>query len=556
MTRSLLWMLGIAAAHSACYGSTTSWIDSQADVPDSTRVDAQQCASLPTGRVVAHRLNKLEYDNSVRDLLGDTSRPSQAFASLDDLDVEGGFDNNSALQHVNAQVLADWMAAAEKVAQAAVGRPTVMTCAPSPTLSAAACARQILAPLARRAWRRPVSAEEVEGLLRTFQLAADQADAAPFTAGVALALQHLLLSPHFVFRWETLDAPAAAGPTVLDPFALASRLSYFLWRSTPDEALLAAAENGSLLNADVLRGQVARLIADPKADDLVADLADQWLLGRASAIAEPDPAVYPELDAPLRAALRTETRLFLREFLREDLRLTGLLDADFTYLNEALARHYGISGVAGSQFRRVPLGGHPERGGLLTHGNIHLGTMTNPKVTSVQVRGVWILTRLLCQHLGEPPSTATDVQEQIAASLGPDATKRELSDARLAVSACGSCHQAFDPLGFALESYGLTGAWRTSELGQPVDTWGEVPGLGAFTGAQQLAAALKGDPRLEKCFSETLLTYALGRTLRESGDRCLVDAATARAGEAGFGAAELIQTLVQSPLFLFQPGEP
>ena len=518
-------------------------------------IDVPGCSSQPNpGRVSFRRLNTVEYDNTVRDLLGDATRPSQRFASYDDVDLEGGFDNNAKTLSVNSQVISDWMTAARDLAASAIQNPEIMTCAPEGAEDGAGCARRILAPLVRRAWRRTVSSEELEALVALATSSFQQGGT--FAEGVGLSLRAVLLSPNFVFRVERIPSPDRNAPQALADFAIASRLSYFLWRSMPDDALLDAAEAGRLRDPEVLQSEVKRMVNDPKSRAMVGDLARQWLLGRETEIAAPDAELYPEFGETLRSSFLEETTLFLQDFVQNNLDVRDLLRTDFTFLNESLAEHYDLPGISGDEFRRVDLPEDGPRGGFLTQASVLLGTRTNSKRTSIENRGAWVLRRLLCEDLPPPPNDANERQEELLEALGSTPSKREISEVRSAQSSCGGCHQRFDPIGLALENYDLVGRWRNSLEDAPIDATGQLPALGTFDGARELSGLLRNDPRFGRCVAKTFLTFALGRNLRGKDDSCLVENVIQEAGEEDMGAADLILALVQSPAFLYQNGSP
>ncbi len=387
-------------------------------------------------------------------------------------------------------------------------RRRLFVCRPADGEAEEPCARRILTRLARRAWRRPVGAADVDPLLDLFALG--RADGERFEDGVEMALSGVLVSPSFLFRAPRPPEGGEPGAAyALSDVDLASRLSFFLWSSIPDERLLDLAERGRLSDPPVLERQVSRMLADPRAAALVENFGGQWLHLRNVAGWTPDPARFPDFDDSLRYAFERETALFLDHLIREDRNVLELIDADYTFLNERLAGFYGIGGVAGGYFRRVPLAGGA-RGGVLTHGSVLMVT-SYPTRTSPVLRGKWVLENLL----GAPPPPPPPDVPALAAGAGASAGGlREALERHRADPACAACHAKLDPLGFALENFDAVGAWRTEDGGAPVDASGTLPDGALVDGPAGLRRVLR-ERRVE--FVETLaaklLTYAIGRGL-------------------------------------------
>jgi hypothetical protein len=369
-----------------------------------------------------------------------------------------------------------------------------------------ACAEEILRPLLRMAYRRPVRAEDLEGPMGFFREAREEGG---FEAGIEMALTAILVSPQFLFRVEESPEETAAGEVFrLDDVALASRLSFFLWASIPDEELLEVAERGELSRPDILERQVRRMLADPKAAALVTNFADQWLHLRNIESLSPDARLFPDFDDNLRQAFRRETELFFASVLEADGRVTDLLKADYTFLNERLAKHYGIPHVYGSHFRRVE--NPPGRGGLLRHASI-LAVTSYAHRTSPVIRGNWILENILGTPTPPPPPDIPMLDDLVVSESLP---MRE----RLAVHredrSCATCHNLMDPVGFALEHYDAVGRWRERDGDAPVDASGGLPDGQLFSGVDGLEEGLLKRPDLfARTVTEKLLTYALGRGL-------------------------------------------
>lgn len=410
-------------------------------------------------------------------------------------------------------------------------------------------ARRIITPLAERAYRRPVQAVEIEKLLRLFDQS--QADQEPFEESVRFMVQGLLLSPHFLFRIEG-DADAA-GPDreALGSFALASRLSYFLWSSMPDDELFKLARANRLQETGVLAEQVQRMLRDPKASALTDNFAGQWLQLRSLAVLSPDPGRFPEFDDELRQALARETELFFQHMLTEGRPLAEFLTADYTFLNERLARHYGIPDVRGPEFRLVRLSTE-QRGGLLTQGSI-LTVTSNPTRTSPVKRGKWILENLLAAPPPPPPPGVGDLAEDDKAVL--TGSLRQRMELHRRDPTCATCHARLDPLGFALENYDAIGRWRTQDGKFKIDPAGSLPDGQTFKNAADLRVVLAG--RLEdfrRCVAEKLLTYALGRGL-EAADRPHVLRVAEAGRQRGDRLVDLIVAVVQAEPFRFRQVE-
>jgi hypothetical protein len=369
------------------------------------------------------------------------------------------------------------------------------------------CAATILSGLARRAYRRPVAGQDVEPLLAFFNEAASDDG---FDAGLTLAIKRLLVSPEFLFRVEQdPEGVPPNTPYAVDDITLASRLSFFLWSSIPDERLLALAEASSLGDRDVLRSEVERMIADPKADAFVENFAGQWLYLRNLEAIVPVQSNFPDFDDTLRQGLRRETELFFSAIVREDRRAQELLDADFTFLNERVAAHYGMPGIKGSHFRRVELPADSPRRGLLGHGSI-LAVTSYPDRTSPVIRGKWILENLLG---APPPNPPPDVPGLVETDgEGSVISMRERMAVHRANPTCASCHALMDPLGFSLENFNAIGQWRTlGAAGEAIDAYGEMPDGTAFDGVAGLKAQLISSNQFLETLTEKLLTYALGR---------------------------------------------
>jgi mono/diheme cytochrome c family protein len=405
-----------------------------------------------------------------------------------------------------------------------------------------ACARTILTRLARRAFRRPVTSADIQPLSAFYERGRAHGD---FESGIQAAIEAMLVSPEFLFRIEQDPQSAGAGKAYrLSDVDLASRLSFFLWSSIPDDELLDRAERGGLNDAAVLQRQVRRMLDDPRADALVSNFAGQWLHLRNVETVKPDPVVLP-FDEALRQAFRTETTLFVSSIVREDRSLLDLLSADYTFVNQRLAEHYGIPRVYGSQFRRVTLT-DANRHGLLGQGSV-LTVTSYPNRTSVVQRGKWILENLLGTP---PPPPPPDVPELKAAPHGKVLSMREQMQVHRANAVCAACHARMDPIGFALENYDAVGRWRSEDAGTPIDASGKLPDGTDFQGPAGLSQLLLTRYRDDfvRTATEKLLTYALGRGV-DYYDYPAVRSIDREAARDDYRISSLILAIVKSTPF-------
>ena len=430
-------------------------------------------------------------------------------------------------------------------------RRAVFTCRPDAEAAAdeRGCAAEIVSRLARRAYRRPVTAADVDTLLGFFDSGRESGGS--FDAGVQLALERMLVDPDFLLRIERDPAGATPGaPYRLSDVEVASRLSFFLWGGIPDAALLDAAEAGRLTEPAVIDEQVRRMLADPRARSLVDDFAMQWLHLRNLEDVKGDPVPFPDFDDNLVEAFRQETTLFIASTLREDRSVLDLLDADYTFVDERLARHYGIPGVYGSRFRRVPLPDLTQRGGLLGHGGL-LALTSYPTRTSPVLRGKWLLDTILGAPPPSPPADVPALPE--GAAGGRTTSVRERLERHRQAPACATCHASIDPPGFALEQYDGLGGWRTrDEYGNPVDAAATLPSGRRVEGMAGLRAWLLERPeQFAGTVTEKLLSYALGRGL-EHADRPTVRAVVREAAADDYRWSALVGGIAKSPAFLMR----
>jgi mono/diheme cytochrome c family protein len=421
-------------------------------------------------------------------------------------------------------------------------RRAIFSCRPARPALEPACARTILTTLAHRAFRRPVTSADVQPLFAFYEKGRAQGD---FESGIQAAVEAMLVSPDFLFRVERDPSTAGNGfAHRISDVELASRLSFFLWSTIPDAELLDLAERGKLKDPATLEQQVRRMTGDPRADALVSNFAGQWLQLRNVETVKPDPVIFP-FDEALRQSFLTETGLFVASIFREDRSLLDLLSADYTFVNQRLAEHYGIPRVYGSQFRRVTLA-DVNRHGLLGQGSV-LTVTSYPNRTSVVQRGKWILENLLGTP---PPPPPPDVPELKAAPHGKVLTMREQMQVHRANSVCASCHGRMDPIGFALENYDAVGRWRAEDAGAPIDASGKLPDGTEFQGPAGLSQLLLNRYRDDfvRTATEKLLTYALGRGV-EYYDYPTIRSIDHDAARDNYRISSLILAIVKSAPF-------
>ncbi|QDT71032.1 DUF1592 domain-containing protein [Lacipirellula limnantheis] len=493
------------------------------------------------GHVMSRRLSRSEYNNTIRDLTGLDLRPADAFPS----DGSGGegFDNTGDTLFVSPVLLEQYLLAATRVLDAALPEREEMTneageastspnssfdirhssfsplasqlTFPQDQLPPRAAAQQSLTAFARRAFRRPLADDELARLMTLFDRAQSRGDA--YLPSLKLALKAVLISPHFLFLVET--EPEAEGVYALNHHQLAARLAYFIWNTMPDDELAQLADEAKLDDETILRAQIRRMLADPKARGLADSFATQWLnIGALGQTVKPDAERFPDFDAELAADMRREAVSLVETILREDRSLLDLIDADYAVVNDRLAAHYGLSPVAGAEFRKVALDDR-RRGGVLGLGAV-LTTTSLPLRTSPVLRGKWILEEVLGASVPPPPPNAGVLPEDDKVHDG--LTLRQRMERHRTNPECAACHQRMDPLGFGLECFDPTGRWRHHTAGQPVDSSGTLPDGQTFSGPAELKQVLlarRGE--FLNNLARKMLGYALGRSLSKFDD-CVV----------------------------------
>ncbi len=536
------WCLCAALAQAACYEGPDG---RAADVPESSSSSSSDANGEDTGApdgdacdgdvgpTVVRRLTRFEYDNSVRDLLGTELRVAESFAAEEELN---GFDNNGSVRTVGELQAEQYMLAAEILAAEAVIDPAALLACDVALVGEDACVDAFVRSFARRAYRRPLVQADVDALLAVFAAGRDEG----LANALSLVVQTVLGSPHFLYRIELgAGEPDARGVVALGDVEIASRLSYFLWGSLPDEALLAAAEAHELHEPDQIAAHAERMLEDPRAHAVIADLFRQLLDLDALASTTKDPLAFPRWNDAVRDAMLLETRRFVAHaVLVDDGRLATLLGARWTFLDATLAEYYGIAGVdATGEPVRVELDPGVPRGGLLMQGAL-TATLGKYATTAPVARGKFVRERLLCQPLPPPPD---DVDFEPPTD-DPDATMRERYAEHSTNPQCAGCHALIDPIGFGFEAYDGAGLWRADEHGVPIDASGTLVGTdvdGDFDGAAELATRLADSRLVHDCFATNAFRYALGRA-ETIADDCTLGELRERFAEDGDVRALLV----------------
>ncbi len=498
-----------AALVTGCLGEATPVNGLEAGrSPDSLD---KSCPTVAAGRVSARRLNNEEYANTVRDLLFlDASvQPARDFPA--DLYSTTRFDNDATLLDLSPERAEAYFKAANTLATAAMAqsRAKLVTC---DLAAGRTCAAQTLSALATRAFRRPASQAEVDGLLAVY----DASASAGASAALQRSIQAVLLSPSFLFVTSGDADGVTTGTHVLNGYELASRLSYFLWRSMPDDALFAAAGRGELAEAATLRTQVERMLDDPRAS-LAVGFPRQWLsLGELAGKAV-DPTAYPGFDAALRADLVAETEAFFGHLVKQRRPPSELFTAPYSFHNARLAAHYRGAPVTGTALQQVALPADGTRAGIFSHASVLALSAGSPVRTSPTVRGKWVLDRFLCAEPPPPPADIPKLGDTPGTSEGT--IKSKLAAHRSSAS-CSGCHQLMDPIGLGLESFDVVGRWRTQyEDGSAIDPTGAFPDGTQVSGAADVLRYLGSKPEVSACFAKKLMSYALARATTVS-DEC------------------------------------
>lgn len=495
------------------------------------------------------RLNNIEYNNTIHDLTGLNLHPADNF-SPDPSSF--GFDSIGEALTLSPVLIEQYHKAAREISNAILEEGRKQPHAPHPLLavdsetakSPREKAKLIISRFATKAFRRPVEAEYVNRLLTIYDLSVQRGDDP--TEAIGHAFQAVLISPRFLVRIES-PRPETSEPYLVDDYELASRLSYFLWSRPPDETLLQLAAQSKLTDPKVLEEQTRRMLADSRSGALVDNFFGQWLELRRVATYVPDKATFPDYNATIRNAIAAEARGLLMEIVRENRPVRELIDADYTYLNQALAEWYGIGGVKGDEIRRVTLRDR-RRGGILTTAAV-LMLQSDPPRTNIPRRGNFIAGRILGDAPPPPPPDIPPLSEK---GEGKKLTLREQLELHRESPLCAGCHARIDPIGFSLENYDAVGRWRTTDFGQPIDPSGELPDGRKLAGPTDLKdAILAQEPAFTRIVLQHLLIYALGRSLQLEDD-CVIQDAAKIASERDGRFGELVVSIVQSYPFRYR----
>ena len=516
------------------------WIDGQLAGSDAGQKNP--------GRVTLRRLNREEYRNTIRDLLA-VDFSAEDFPSDE---TAYGFDTIADVLTIQPLLMERYLAAADEIVtkllaggkKSPPGESYRRFFTKQPELgSEAKVARELLSAFLPRAYRRPVPQTEIERFGKLVDGAL--AEKAPFTEAMGVAVQAVLCSPNFLFRWE-LDPDALKPGSVrnLNDYEVAARLSYFLWSSLPDAQLTDLAAKGELLKGDTLRREVTRMLADWRAQAFVRNFSSQWLQIRAVDEVEIDEKKFPKFSGKLRDSMKEETRLVFDAIVREDHSIFDLVDADFTFVNQQLAEHYGLTGVQGAGFRRVKIPSGSPRGGVLGQGSVLLAT-SMPTRTSPVVRGKWVLEQMLGTPPPPPPANVPPLEET---KVDKDASLRVRLEQHRANPDCAVCHAKIDPVGFTLENFDAIGSWREQDGNSRIDASGKFSDGAKVDGVAGLKKYLKGE-KFARAFEQKLMTYALGRGT-ERADKAALDAVNKQTAAAGYKMSALIAAIVTSDPFL------
>ncbi len=512
-----------------------SWIGATVghDQVDCSKIATDETQRFYRGHVMSRRLTRAEYNNTIRDLIGLDIHPGNILPE----DGAGGegFDTVGDSLFISAIQIEKYLQAADQVLDVVVpdgtrgqgemppeiaeARKRILQSLPDKNTKPSAAAKTNLTNFARRAFRRPPQPTEIDRFVTVFDRAQERK--LSFEASLRLALKGILISPRFLFLVE--PEPEKEGVYKLGDYPLASRLSYFLWSSMPDDELFKLAEEKRLTDTETLRQQVRRMLKDPRSRALGENFGGQWLaINTIGGASRPDAKRFPEFNDLLAAAMRDEATLFVGAVLCEDHSLLDLIDSDYTFLNDRLAKHYAIPGIKGSEMRKVqlPESARASRGGLLGMGAI-LTSTSYPLRTSPVLRGKWVMEQILGGKVPPPPPTVPSLSTDDAKING--LTFRQRLEQHRSQPDCAACHQKMDPLGFGLENFDPVGRWRTAVAGEPVDAHGELPSGEKFSGPAELRHALmQRRQEFLRTFCRKMLGYALGRGL-DRFDDCVIN---------------------------------
>lgn len=555
------WVLAASLLTPGCYVGASFAPGDASDTGDTdtdTDTDADgepACGGEPSDRASLRRLTRFEYNNTVRDLLGDDTRPGNAFPSEE---LGNGFGNDANAQPVSSLLAEQYNTVAEDVALRATATPeklgVLATCAASITTTTdatteAACAESLLEDLATRAYRRPLAPGELEGLLELREAIRAEAD---FATSVAAVIEAILQSPDFLYRIErgTVGEDGRLRPT---DHEMATRLSYLLWGTMPDAELFAAADAGELATAEGVRAHAERMLDDERSRPVVRFFFDNLLPISGLAYLERDPALFPTYSGSIGALMREETQRFLEHEIFEGTGTwPGALTAPYTFVNQPLAEFYGIPGVEGDEFRQVYLDTR-QRLGLLTQAGVVAGTIHSNSTNPV-TRGAFIVRNLMCSTIPLPPAELAEEVKPPDPDSGATARERYAQHSEDPV--CAGCHSLMDPVGLAFENFDPVGLWRDTENGVTIDASGSVPGLpGTAAGPAELVAMIAWAEQTQDCFVERWSDFAYGRT-RAAEDQCTQTRLEEEFTAAGYDVRTLLLALTQTDDFLYLPEAP
>ena len=511
-------------------------------------------ANVDPGRVGIHRLNNTEYDNTVRDLLGSASHPAAKFLAEDG----NNFDNTASALGMTGAQYEKYLNAASDLMVESLASPAnkarYLTCVPAG--AADPCARKIIETFGLQIYRRPLEAAEVDRAIDVYN--ADLARGNDGSEAVGQALRAMLASANFLYRVEYDADPKSTTPHQVSSYEMASRLSYLHWSSMPDATLFDAAKAGKLSDPPALEATVDRMLADAKASAFTESFAGQWLDFRNLLTHSVATTVFPTYDEKLADAMIAEGQMWFQEFLNQDRPLSEWFTADFNFVNDTLAKHYGISAPGtGDQLTRVTVTSDKRRGFL---GLASFLTRTSvPSRTSPTERGAWVLSELLCSAPPPPPPMVADLDKSAKADdMSPQGAEnvRDRLERHRSDPACNGCHQTFDPIGFGLERFDGVGRYReTYGNGDPIPLEGTMPDGTVFSGPEELGKLVGQDPRFSACAASKLYTYALGRDVEAYDDATMQKLAT-RWASRGLTLKDLLKEVVVSDAFRFRRGEP
>ncbi len=517
----------------------SAWLTQTLDNPDASKVPTD------VGRKLIHRLSRLEYNNTVRDLLGVDTHPADTFPP--DAGGGGGFDNNASTLFI-PPVLMEKMLLATTDIVAAAKPERIFHTRPGAGKDEPAAAKASIEWLGARAFRRPLEAAELVGLMGLYE--SQRKAGKSWEDAVRQAVRGLLVSPSFLFRAE--QDRSGTGPQRISDWELAARLSYFLWSSMPDDALLAVAQSGKLHEPAILDREVRRMLADGKARTFTDNFASQWLRTKELAGVHPATDKFPEFTPALREAMTAEPLEFFHALVRENRSLGDCLDCDYTYANAELAKFYGLPELKGTGFQRVKLA-DGNRGGVATMAGV-LTLTSYPRRSSPVLRGRWLMEEIL----GSPPPPAPPMIKSLPTSDKPrnGLTFRQQLEQHRNRPECASCHKTMDQLGFGLENFNPIGQWRTAINDAPVDNKGELPSGQKFSGPLELKALLaQRKDEFTRNLAERMMSYALGRGI-EQGDWLAIRQISKAVATGGYKSQDLILGIVRSPQFnLRRPAE-